>query len=118
MAQLGLETVSFTKGSTIITEGREGEYFYVIEQGSCEFIRSIENNGKKNKLNLRTLKAGSHFGELALIRKEPRSLTVKALDEVKLIRLNKAAFEYILPTIQKYLKMDYGVATTSAVSSV
>ena len=58
-------------------------------------------------MSVRTLEKGDHFGELALIRHEPRSLTVRALENCELLRLDKATFERILGQIEKHLKMNY-----------
>ena len=56
---------------------------------------------------VRTLEKGDHFGELALIRHEPRSLTVRANENCELLRLDKATFVRILGQIEKHLKMNY-----------
>ena len=65
---------------------------------------------------MRNIGAGGHFGELALISNEPRSLSVRAKnDQCKLLSLNKATFLRILGNIQKYLKRDY--SKTFSVSS-
>jgi len=43
-----------------------------------------------------------------LIRHEPRSLTVRAKEDCKLLKLDKETFTRILGTIEKHLKLDYG----------
>lgn len=56
---------------------------------------------------MRSLNAGDHFGEIALIKDEPRSLTIRAKEDVKLLRLDKETFTRILGTIEGHLMMDY-----------
>jgi CRP-like cAMP-binding protein len=59
-------------------------------------------------MKVRTLESGSHFGELALINNEKRSLSVRAKSKCKLLRLDREAFTRILGSIEKNLAKDYG----------
>ena len=56
---------------------------------------------------VRTLGAGDHFGELALITNEKRSLSVRAKTDTKVLKLDRAAFTRILGSIQNKLRKDY-----------
>jgi len=61
------------------------------------------------EVSVRILDAGSHFGELALINNDVRTLSVNSYTStVKLLALNRASFNRILGTIDQYLKKDYG----------
>jgi cAMP-dependent protein kinase regulator len=100
----GLEAMYFAKGQKIITEGDEGDYFYIIEEGKVECFK----NEGGNDLVVRSLDKGEHFGEIALIKNENRSLSVRATsDKVKVLALNRLSFNRILGSIEKYLKKDY-----------
>ena len=77
-------------------EGDNGEEFYIIEKGKCEVLKLHKRNGKQGFVLVRELKESDHFGELALIRHEPRSLTVRASENCELLRLDKATFVRIL----------------------
>jgi CRP-like cAMP-binding protein len=103
----GLQSINYYKGEAILREGDEGEEFYIIEQGSCECLKLYDTKGRKGFVMVRTLKAGEHFGELALIKHEPRSLTIRAKEHCKLLKLDKETFTRILGTIEKHLKLDY-----------
>ena len=85
-AYLSGRAVKVCKGQ-MKSEGDEGEEFYIIESGSCDCLKLHENKGRKGFVVVRTLKAGDHFGEIALIRHEPRSLTVRAKEEEEALRL-------------------------------
>ena len=61
---------------TIITQGDEGDNFYIIDVGSVD----VYVNGSK----VVTLTDGASFGELALIYGTPRAATVKAVTWVRL----------------------------------
>lgn len=57
---------------------------------------------------IRKLTSGDHFGELALINNEKRTLTVKCGSlKAKLLALDRATFTRILGSIEQYLHLDY-----------
>ena len=57
---------------------------------------------------VRELKSGEHFGELALINNEKRSLSIRVgSDTCSLLRLDRETFIRILGSIQAKLKKDY-----------
>jgi CRP-like cAMP-binding protein len=58
-------------------KGDQGEEFFIIEKGKVDCIDII--NGEE--IVIRTLTNGNHFGELALIKNEARSLSVKVNSE-------------------------------------
>lgn len=63
---------------------------------------------------VRTIGAGGHFGELALINNAERSLSVRVTSQkCKLLSLDKDTFTRILGDIEKYLKKDYSESPDS-----
>jgi CRP/FNR family transcriptional regulator, cyclic AMP receptor protein len=64
----------FAAGETVIQQGSGGAAFFVIDSGEA----TVVVDGKE----LRTLKAGDHFGELALIDEGTRTATVTASSEL------------------------------------
>jgi len=104
----GLEVKYFSQGQSIVREGEEGNYFYIIESGTVDCLK---DEGGTQKF-VRSLQKGEHFGELALIRSIKRTLSVVAQsDTVKILALNRDAFSRILGSIDKFLKMDYAGET-------
>lgn len=83
-----LEEKSVKKDHTIIKQGDEGDYFYIVESGSVEFY---VNDHKVN-----TSGAGSSFGELALMYNSPRAATVIATSDCVLWALDRLTFRKIL----------------------
>ena len=85
-----METVDFKKDDVILKQGNEGDYYYLIKNGQCACTRKSSPNAKEIKL--RQLTAGDTFGEDALLSGEPRDLTITALTDISLLRLDKQQF--------------------------
>ncbi|CDO94280.1 unnamed protein product [Kluyveromyces dobzhanskii CBS 2104] len=83
-----LEEKSIAQGEEIIKQGSEGDYFYIVEDGTVEFY---VNNQKVN-----TSGPGSSFGELALMYNSPRAATVLAATDCILWALDRLTFRRIL----------------------
>ena len=79
-----LEPVEFDAGVRVISEGEPGDRFYVIADGELE----VTSNG----VHLRTLARGECFGEIALLRRIPRTATVTARTHCRLDALAAPAF--------------------------
>ena len=89
-------------------EGDAGEEFFIIEQGVVECLKLHQVQNRKGFLHVRELKAGDHFGELALINNEKRSLSIRVVsNKCKLLKLDRETFTRILGSIQGHLKKDY-----------
>ena len=102
----GLETKRGFKGDFLINEGEDGDYFYIIEEGLVECVKN--ENDSNEKVHVRELTKGEHFGELALINNIKRTLSVRVKsDSCKVLALGRDTFTRILGNISKYLKGDY-----------
>ena len=86
------------KGDVIIKQGDQGDLFYIIIEGEAHAM--IE--GKQDPVM--NYSAGSYFGELALLRNEPRAATVIALTDCKLLCLDRKSFKRLLGPLDKILK--------------
>jgi putative ABC transport system ATP-binding protein len=75
-------------GAAIIKQGDLGDKFYVVRNGHVEVSKSA--NGRSETLV--QLGQGAFFGELALLRDEPRAATVTAVEPVELLTLSKDIF--------------------------
>lgn len=90
-----LESVEFKAGDIVIEQGSPGDFYYAIQSGRCEVLRSAKN-GKRIKLA--ELGPGARFGEEARVSNAKRNATVKMLTDGELARLTKAEFVELIKT--------------------
>ena len=81
-------------GQVIITQGTEGDYYYLLEKGIALVTRSANTGGPPSLLA--ELKAGDAFGEETLASDNKRNATVTMKTEGTLLRLNKTDFIELL----------------------
>jgi CRP-like cAMP-binding protein len=80
-----LEPVSSPAGTEVIVRGaRDDTHWYLVEQGELE----VHVDG----FLVNELGRGAGFGELALLRRTPRTATVRARSDVSLLALDRTAF--------------------------
>ncbi len=80
---------SYKEGENIVRQGEKGNCMYVIQSGRAEVLI---RNEKNEEIQLAVLSKGDFFGEMAIIQEEVRSATVRALDEVRVIVVDKRIF--------------------------
>jgi hypothetical protein len=79
---------TYRDGEVIVREGEMGDCMYVIQEGQVEVL--LEKGGKQARLAV--MGEGDFFGEMALIEREVRSATVRALGGVRVLSVDKATF--------------------------
>lgn len=86
-----LDEVQVPKGKVLVEEGRIGMEFFLIVSGTA----AVTHEGKK----VATLGPGSHFGELALLDRRPRSATVVSETDMDLLVLSQRQFNSLLQSV-------------------
>ncbi|CAK4248092.1 unnamed protein product [Aphanomyces euteiches] len=76
----------------IITQGDQGEHFYVVQSGSLDILVSVKGNPP---IKFGAMTSGMGFGELALLCNTPRAATIKARTAVVLWALDRNDFREI-----------------------
>ncbi len=95
--------ISVPNGSVVITQGDAGDRFYAIVEGAMDVLEG----GRR----VTTLGPGGSFGEIALIRDVPRTATVVATTESKLMALDRDEFLRAITGHEAAADAAYGVAT-------
>lgn len=85
-------TVSIDPGELVFEEGSPGDALYVILDGELEVAR--RQDGRDVVLAVRG--AGEFIGEMSLLDQAPRSASVRALRESRLLMIDQAAFRTLL----------------------
>ena len=83
----------FPKHKTIVEEGLPGDYMYIIREGRVS-VSKLSDDGREKILEF--LDAGEFFGEMALLDNAPRSASVRALSDVRVLALSRGDFLNVL----------------------
>ncbi|GAB9471846.1 Myosin-like protein [Globisporangium polare] len=96
-----MEWEEYEANSTIIRQGEVGEHFYIITTG--EIVVTLIDPDTGVEKEIRTMRAGDHFGEMALFKDETRSATCTAVTHVQCLTLGREHFILMLGTIQELM---------------
>lgn len=83
----------YQPGDIIFKQGDPPANFYVIENGEVEVIRQSEADPAGAVVAV--LKAGSFFGEMALLNNEPRIATIRARTPVEVLVMGRNVFTQV-----------------------
>jgi putative ABC transport system ATP-binding protein len=83
-----MQRADFAAGERIVQQGDAGDKFYVIAEGQTQIIIESETGTRSAAV----LGEGSYFGEVALLRDQPRNATVLADTVVVSYTLSKPDF--------------------------
>ncbi|CBZ51945.1 putative CAMP-dependent protein kinase regulatory subunit [Neospora caninum Liverpool] len=90
-----LRTATYEDGDVIIKEGETGDTFYILLEGTAEAI--------KNDKVVMEYKKGGFFGELALLKDQPRAATVVAKSHVQVAYMDRKSFKRLLGPVEQIL---------------
>jgi hypothetical protein len=97
-------TLAFHAGDSIFKEGDPGESLFIVEEGQVELV------GGAGHQRIALLGAGDVFGELAVLESQPRDFGARAVTEVKVLRVDRAALEPLLRSPEVGLLMVHRLA--------
>jgi CRP/FNR family cyclic AMP-dependent transcriptional regulator len=92
IANLGIEE-EYPLNAVIFKEGAQGDKMYLILSGAVRISRQVPGMGEEA---LAVLRAGTHFGEMALIDDFPRSADARAHEACRLFVVRKEDMEDLL----------------------
>jgi CRP-like cAMP-binding protein len=88
-----IDVAKFGRGEVLIRQGESGDCFFILRRGQVEVVREevvgkahlqvgiIDNASPKN-----------FFGEIALLKGEPRNTTIRAKTDVEVLRIDRDGF--------------------------
>jgi cAMP-dependent protein kinase regulator len=93
---------SFAKGEKVISQGDIGTIFYMISEGEATAFRVFEEGGEEKEVM--KYKLGDYFGELALLKNEPRAASVIAKTDLVVMKLDRNSFKRLIGPLDDILK--------------
>ena len=100
MSEDQLESISsftfrkaFGPGELIIDEGETGNGLYIIISGNVEILKGL---GTDKTVVLGQRASGEVFGEMALLGEWPRTATVRSMDQVECLGIDRWVFLTLL----------------------
>jgi EAL domain-containing protein (putative c-di-GMP-specific phosphodiesterase class I) len=95
----------FSAGTVVFQAGDQGDCAYVIEEGCVEVLRGEGANGQRVAM----LAQGAMFGEVALLDRQPRTATIRAVVPSRLVRIERDHVQALLdradPVVQFLLQV-------------
>ena len=85
------DEVAIEAGRTLVEQGRTGHEFFLILEGEAVV--------RRNNRKVATLGPGEHFGELAILDRGPRSASVIANTDMRVLVLGQREFVGVLDSI-------------------
>lgn len=92
-------------GTVIVREGDPSDALYVLAGGRARVVKAGENG---DEIALNSLRPGDSFGEMGLLEGTTRMATVRASDDVEVLRLDRSVFQALVarhPDIKRYVEL-------------
>ena len=97
-ATAGMRVLTFAPGQVVVREGDAPEAFYVVAKGEA-VVMQRDDTGVERVVNV--LSEDQYFGELGLLRNEPRNATVRAKTSLEVIAVSRESFEMLVKSSQQ-----------------
>ena len=88
-----LSPVEFLAGEVIVREGEPGRDLYILVEGEVAIYKAFRTPAE---VRLSVMQPGAYFGEIAILDNEPRSATIVATENSRLLALASARFKELL----------------------
>jgi ferredoxin-NADP reductase/CRP-like cAMP-binding protein len=100
---LSAQKITVPEGQIFIKEGEIADALYIIESGVCQVFVEYEDG---HEIILARLETGEYFGEQALLTEIPgkRNANVRAISEMRLLRISHSFFQPILALNEAFKK--------------
>jgi NADH dehydrogenase len=95
----GVTNEHFEPGQTVFEQGDLGDRVYIITKGRAEVAR--KNADGQGEEILATLVAGEYFGEMALLHQTARSATVRCVESLDVLCIEKRDFKSLTTYLEE-----------------
>lgn len=92
---------NFNDGDTVFRQGDDGDYFYIVKEGTA--LCSQRDAAGQSKI-VATLHTGDYFGEIALLTAKPRQASVAAQGRLQVLSLDRATFVRVMGPLDDIMK--------------
>ncbi len=93
---------SFKAGDRVIILGEEGNKFYLVEEGELAATKTLGDHEEEKEVM--HYKAGDYFGELALLKNQPRAANVVAKTDCLLVAIDRHSFKRMMGPLESIMK--------------
>jgi CRP/FNR family transcriptional regulator, cyclic AMP receptor protein len=94
-----LERVEYKPGDVLFQENETSYFFLIIQEGSVEVFKT-SSDGKHIPLAIAT--EGQALGEFAMVAKQQRSASAKALTKVVAVKVSEEAYQALLAELPSW----------------
>ncbi|OMJ92540.1 hypothetical protein SteCoe_4672 [Stentor coeruleus] len=106
-----LKSISFAPGEYVIRQGDWGDVFYIVEEGTAVAKKIFFTGGPE--VEVKQYGPGDYFGELSLLKGEPRAASIVATSMLKCVSMNRKAFKRMLGPLDEILRRNAVKYTTA-----
>jgi thioredoxin reductase (NADPH) len=89
----GMRVLTFAPGQVVIRKGDMPDALYVVTKGEAVVVER-DDNGVERVVN--TVKEDQYFGEIGMLRNEPRNATVRARTSLEVIAVSRDSFNMLV----------------------
>ncbi|MEL7058737.1 MAG: cyclic nucleotide-binding domain-containing protein [Acidobacteriota bacterium] len=89
---MAYESVEYKARETVFQQGDRGTYMCLVQSGEFEVVQELGGYEKP----VAVLERGDFFGEMSMLEDEPRTHSVRALTDGKLIKIRRREFPQLL----------------------
>lgn len=94
--------IKYNAGDVIIKEGDEGKDLFFLVSGQAVATKVLKSGEAAQEV--KQYNTGDYFGELALLRNEPRAANVIAKTECQCVSMDRHSFKRMLGPLNEILK--------------
>lgn len=91
--------VEYKKGEHVYKQGDVADAFYIVSSGRLRVLSQVDGQEKTFTI----LHNGDSFGEISLLTGETHSVTVQALNDTLVLRLDKTEFDDVINRVPSFV---------------